>query len=251
MDDKELLKKRFVELGTRAYNAGIFTFTDFLGLSELSAFEEIKREIKGVTYSFFGGHPESERKMIRFGSPEELLYEEPFPIALIKAEPLQQKFADKLSHRDVLGALMNLGLERDNFGDIAIINNVAYVFVKESVCDYVCESLTKARHTDLKLSRIENIPADTLFKTEEKTVQLSSERLDALIAKVFNLSREAAQLLFARELVYASGRLITSVSYTPKMDEIVSVRGHGRFIYKSYEKTSRKGKLCAKVELYV
>jgi RNA-binding protein YlmH len=251
MDDKELLKKRFKELATRSYNSGIFTFTDFLGLSELSAFEEIKPTLKGIAYTLFGGHEATERKMIRFGNPEELLYEEPFPIVCIKAEPLSQKFADKLTHRDVLGALMNLGLERENFGDIAIINNVAYIFMKESVSDYVKDSLSKAKHTDLKLSVIEKLPEDKLYKTEEKSIQLSGERLDAIIAKVYNLSREDAKLLFLRDLVYVSGRLMQNPSYVPKRDEIISVRGYGRFIYMSYETTSRKGKLCAKVHLYV
>jgi RNA-binding protein YlmH len=251
MDDKELLKKRFLELARRSYNAGIFTFTDFLGLSELSVFEEVKRELHGIKYSFFGGHADTERKMIRFGDPEELLYEEPFPIVTVKAEPIAQKFADKLSHRDILGALMNLGLERENFGDIAIINNVAFIFMKDSVSEYVSEYLSRARHTDLKLSLVDALPEGELFKTEEKSIQLSSERLDAVIAKVFNLSREAAQALFVRELVYASGKLILSPSHCPKRDDVISVRGHGRFIYKSYEATSRKGKLCAKVELYI
>ncbi len=251
MDARELLKKRFSELARRSYNSGIFTFTDFLGLAELSAFEEIKPTLRGISYTLFGGHEATERKMIRFGNPEELLYEEPFPIVCMRAEPLSQKFADKLSHRDVLGALMNLGLERENFGDIAIINNVAYIFMKESVSDYVKESFSRAKHTDLKLSLVVELPEGELFKTEEKAVQLSSERLDAVIAKVFNLSRDAAQALFVRELVYVGGKLTSSPSYTPKMDEVVSVRGYGRFIYKSYETTSRKGKLCAKVELYV
>ena len=251
MDDKELLKKRFIELARRSYNAGIYTFTDFLGLAELSIFEEVKRELQGIKYTLFGGHSDTERKMIRFGSEEELLYDEPFPIAIMKAEPISQKFADKLTHRDVLGALMNLGLERENFGDITIIDNVAYIFMKDSVVNYAKENLTRAKHTDLKLSVIENLPSDKLFKTEEKSIQLSSERLDAVVAKVFNLSREAAQSLFVRELVYVSGKLTLSASYTPKRDDVISVRGHGRFIYKSYDTTSRKGKLCAKVELYV
>ncbi|MBQ7333234.1 MAG: DbpA RNA binding domain-containing protein [Clostridia bacterium] len=251
MEDRELLKKRFLELAKRSYNAGIYTFTDFLGLPELSAFEEIKSQLKGIKYTKFGGHPEAERKMIRFGDPEELLYEEEFPITTVKAEPVSQKFADKLSHRDILGALMNLGIGRENFGDIAIIENVAYIFIKESISEYVISSLSRARHTELLPSRVSDLPEAALFKTEEKTVQISSERLDAVIAKVFNLSRDAAQSLFVRELVYASGRLITSVSYMPKANDIISVRGHGRFIYLSYETTSRKGKLNARVALYI
>lgn len=251
MDGKELLKKRLTELALRSYNSGIFTFTDFLGLAELSVFEEIKPTLRGIGYTLFGGHAATERKMIRFGSPEELSYEEPFPIVCIKAEPIQQKFSDRLTHRDLLGALMNLGLERENFGDIAIINNVAYIFMKESVSDYVKQTLSRAKHTDLKLSEVSELPCGELFKTEEKSIQLTSERLDAAIAKVYNLSREDAKTLFIRELVYVSGRLVTNPSYVPKRDDVISVRGFGRFIYKSYETTSRKGKLCAKVNVFI
>ena len=50
--DTEILKKRFIELGKKSYSADIFTFTDFLGLAEQSAFSEIKKELRGLR-SFF------------------------------------------------------------------------------------------------------------------------------------------------------------------------------------------------------
>lgn len=64
----------------------------------------------GIT--LYGGREEAERKILRFGSEAELGYEQPFPICCIRIRPLSAKFADKLSHRDYLGALMNLGIER-------------------------------------------------------------------------------------------------------------------------------------------
>ena len=70
--ESELLKKRFVELAQKSYNSDIFTFTDFLGLAEQSAFAEIKRELGGIRYTAFGGANGAERVVIRFGSEEEL-----------------------------------------------------------------------------------------------------------------------------------------------------------------------------------
>lgn len=70
----------------------------------------------GIT--LYGGREEAERKILRFGSEAELGYEQPFPICCIRIRPLSAKFADKLSHRDYLGALMNLGIERSTIGDI-------------------------------------------------------------------------------------------------------------------------------------
>ncbi len=250
-DDTELLKKRFSELARKSFNAGIFTFTDFLGLAEQSAFSEIKKELRGVKYEAFGGAEGAERVMIRFGSAEELGYELPFPISIIKAEPVSQKYADKLTHRDFLGTILNLGIERDTLGDIVIIDNVGYIFAKEDIASYIADSLTKVKRTDMKVCIVDSIPEGELYRTDQKTVQVSGERLDAVIAKVFSLSREDAQSLFKKRLVFADGRQIDSPSYTPKENEKISVRGHGRFIYIGTQSLSKKGKLNIALKIYI
>ena len=250
-DESELLKRRFVELARRAYNSGIFTFTDFLGLAEQAAFAEVCREIFGIEYVKFGGAEGAERVMIRFGSEGDLGYSMPFPISLIKVEPLSQKYAEKLSHRDFLGAIMNLGIERDTMGDIVIIDNVGYIFVKEDMATYIADSLTKVRRTDVKSEVTETLPDGQLYRTERRNVQANGERLDALVAKVFSLSREEAQSLFKKRLVFADGREIESTSYIPKPNEKISVRGHGRFIYVGPQSLTRKGKINIAVEVYI
>ena len=251
--DTELIKKRLTELGRKSYNSGIFTFTDFLGLAEQAAFIEIKRELRGIHYEAFGGAEGAERVIIRFGSEEELGYSLPYPISVVKAEPLSPKYADRLTHRDFLGAILNLGIERDTLGDILIIDNVGYIFALENIAPYIADSLSKVKRTDVKteILRVEELPEGELYRTERKTVQISGERLDAVVAKVFSLSREDAQLLFKRGLVFADGRQIDSTSYVPKESERISVRHHGRFIYLGRQSLSKKGKLNVAVELYV
>ena len=249
--DTELIKKRLVELGRKSYNSGIFTFTDFLGLAEQSAFSEVKRELGGIPYEVFGGAEGAERVIIRFGSEEELGYSMPYPISIIKVEPQSQKYADRLTHRDFLGALLNLGIERHTLGDIVIIDNVGYIFALESIAPYIADSLIKVRRTDVSVSIITELPEGELYRTERKTVQISSERLDAVIARVYSLSREDAQALFKKRLVFADGREIDSTSYVPKENEKISVRGHGRFIYIGRQSLSKKGKLNVAVEMYV
>ena len=250
-DERELLKKRFLELASRAYHSGIFTFTDFLGLAEQSAFSEIKREIGNIPYSLFGGADGCERVVIRFGSEEDLGYDMPFPISVIKAEPQSQKYADKLTHRDFLGSILNLGIERETLGDIVIIDNVGYIFALDSIAGYIAENLVRVKHTDMHTEIIDTLPEGELFKTESRTVQAVGERLDAIVAKVFSLSRDDAQSLFKKRLVFASGKQIDSTSYIPKENEVISVRGHGRFIYRGFQSNTRKGKMNIKVDLYV
>lgn len=250
-DEERLLRARLTELAERSI-AGRFTFTDFLGLAEQSVLAEVCRETN-TKCTLFGGIDGAERVIARFGDKEELYYSEDFPIVILKIAPRSQKFANALSHRDFLGAILNLGIERRTVGDIAIVDNVGYTFVKDEVADYICSSLSRVKLTDVTCSVIapDLLPEGKLYRTEWRRVQLSGERLDAIVAKVFSLSRDDAQALFRRSLVFINGRLCESTSHTPKDSDVISVRGYGRFIYRGISSTSKKGKLNADVELYV
>ena len=61
---------------------------------------------------------------------------------------------------------------------------------------YIADGLTRVKHTDVKAEITEELPEGELYRTEKKTVQVSGERLDAVVAKVFSLSREEAQSRF-------------------------------------------------------
>lgn len=248
MDERELLSKRFAELAEKA-RGGYFTFTDFLSVAEQAILSDMRRTLG--TYAAFGGAEGAERVMVRFGDEEELGYSTPFPIVCLKIEPKSQKFADRLTHRDFLGATLNLGIERATLGDIVIRENVGYLFCKEDIAPYIAESLTRVKHTDVRLSVTEDIPSGELYKTKRRRLQAVGERLDAVVAKLFSLSRDESNLYFKRGLVFADGRLIESNSYVPKRGERISVRGLGRFIYLGYESTTKKGRLNIDVDLYI
>lgn len=251
MNDSELTKKRFIELLRKSENAPYFIFTDFLGLMEQAIFHEVKRDFPAARYSLFGGAEGTERIMIRLGDCDELGYEEDFPIVTVKIAPASLKYAEALTHRDYLGSILGLGIERSVIGDIVIREKLAYAFVKEDMADYIIDSLTKVRHTDVRLSRIDALPEGALYKTERRRLQAVGERVDAVIAKLFGLSREDSLSLFKKGLVFSDGRQISSASYIPKRNELISVRGHGRFIYLGYETLTKKGKLNIEVDLYV
>ena len=143
--EEELVKKRFRELADKAYNSNTYTFTGFLGLAEISYFYELERELCYVPVTAFGGSESCERVILRFGSEELFGYVEDFPITCLKIQPLMQKFADDLSHRDFLGALMNLGIERSVLGDIIIKDNEGYLFCTNAIAPYIVENLSRGR----------------------------------------------------------------------------------------------------------
>ena len=252
MDEAELVKKRLIELSERAYTGGVYEFTDFLGLMEQNILRSAARsEFPHVHYETFGGARGCERVMARFGDPEELGYTVDYPIAALAVRPRSEKYAEELTHRDYLGALMNLGIKRETLGDIPRAGLGAYIFVKEDLADFVCGSLTRVRHTDVTVSRAGSVPEEVLFRTEETIVKAESERLDGVIAKLYDLSREEAKNLFVRSLVFCDGASVASPSYLPKPGETVSVRGHGRFIYRGHISDTKKGKMNILVLRYV
>lgn len=247
----ELDKKRLAELAGRSWNQGVYCFTHFLDLAGRSLFLSMLPALPPVPWTLFGGAEGCERQMLRFGSPDLCGYEAPFPILCLKIAPSAPKFAEKLTHRDYLGALMALGIQRETLGDIVVKADAAYLFCEEPIAPYILEHFAQARHTLLSCSRADHLPEGSLFETRRMVVQVASPRLDALIAHVFKMSRGEAQALFPAGRVYVSGRLCVSPEYTPKAGEILSVRGYGRMRYAGMESLSRKGRENIAVDLYV
>lgn len=242
-------KRRFEDLAEKAYKGSHFTFTSFLTEAELSEFYEIKH-LSPSEYTVFGGRDNADRVMIRFGNPEDLGYAEEFPIRCVMIEPISKKFAEALTHRDFLGCLMNLGIKRSEIGDIVVEEKAAYVFCTEKMAEYICSEITRVRHTVVSCSITENLPEETGSQTTEGEVQVSSERIDGVISKVFRISRSACSELFREKKIFVNGRCNENSSYLLKEGDKISVRGFGKFIFSGISGTTRKGNKIVKIEKF-
>ena len=249
--EEEFLQKRFIDLANQAYRNNIYTFTVFLTAAEQDLFYRILPEIGQVGYALSGGADRCERQMIRFGSEEMFGYEEGFPICCVEIKPTALKFAEKLTHRDFLGALMNLGIERNTLGDIFISDKVGYVFCHEKVADYMTENVDRIRHTGVKCRVLTEIPEAVKPTLKKENLIVSSERLDGVVAKLFHLSRSQSLLLFREKKVFVNGRCMENNSGICKEGDVVSVRGFGKFIYHGCVHETKKGNLSIVLERYV
>lgn len=244
------MKNRFYDLAERAFRQGIYTFTCFLGLSDQDLFWQEETGLRYAGYRLCGGYEGAERAVIRFGNPGELGYEMEFPIACIRIQPLARKFADALTHRDFLGALMNLGIERDTVGDIKIVDSEAYLFCLDSVAEFICGNLGQVRHTSVRCGRAEGTFS---FPKEEPalvTLHVPSLRADAVLARVCDLSREQSLELFRAGKVYIDGRRCENNSRQLKCGETVNARGYGKFRLAGEPRETRKGRLSASAEVF-
>ena len=106
-----MLQKRLIELSKIAYQRDIVTYSDFLNLNELNILHTTPKQEWFSSYETYGGYEFSERQMVAF-LPDALCCDKKYPICALKIEPLQKKFAESLSHRDYLGAILNLGIDR-------------------------------------------------------------------------------------------------------------------------------------------
>ena len=233
---------RFRELYARAYEKNYITHTDFLNLEEQS-------ELVGehLECTLFGGYENAERVMAFFG---EGFDENDTPIGIIRISPSAKKFADALTHRDFLGALMNLGIKRELLGDIVIKDNCGYLFLDKQLAQYICDNLTRIKHTTVKCELCAALPEGAVSDPEESSVFASSQRADVLVCAVYRFSRKQGAELFVQGKVFVNSALCKNPSRLIKEGELVSVRGYGRFRLCSQLRKTKKNRAVLGVKIY-
>ena len=240
--EEQLLKKRMIELADRVFTQGTYTFTDFLSVSQVDLLYEIEKVILPVEFSLNGGNIACERQVARFGSIEMLGYDMDFPIKCIHVVPLLKKFSDDFTHRDFLGALMNLGVERDKIGDILVLDKEAYFFCIDAIAIFVSQELKKVKHTHVRCEILDESPVDIIYKMETAEVIVASERIDGILAAILKISRSQCVELFRDKKVFVNSRLMENNSHILKSGDIFSIRGYGKFIYDGVIATTKKDK---------
>ncbi len=242
MKENNLTIKRLNDLSNQATQRDIVTYSNFLNLNELNIFHTMRNTLYNKT-ECFGGYDMAERQMVAF-LPDALCYDWNFPISCIKLTPKYPKYAENLSHRDILGAILNLGIDRNKIGDILMKENHYFVFCVSSISSYIMEELKKIKHTLICVELFDNpqsISNSIEFVTKEETI--ASNRIDCIIAKAYHLSRSEAAELLLKDRVFVNGKMISNGNHPCETESIISVRQFGRFIFKTNNVLNKKGKL--------
>lgn len=252
MKEQEIIfKKRLQDLSRTAYFQNRIVYTDFLNLNELHIVHSFQPKEPDLTVSFFGGYEEAERQIAAF-IPDAFSFDtEVFPICCIHIMPVSAKYAERLTHRDFLGAILHLGIDRSRIGDILVEDKEAYVFCHEQMASFLMENISKIRHTHVHLELITT--KEQLPKPKRKEIHgtVSSIRLDSMIALAFSSSRSSMVGLIEGGKVFVNGKMTVSNGHPLKAGDIVSVRGYGKFRFDSENGTTKKGKTSVSVSLYI
>ena len=249
-----LTKKRLIDLSRIADRKGAITFSNYLNINEIDLFHQVLADIE-TGYRLSGGYEFAERQMIAF-IPDALCYnedaaEQEFPIVCLRFYPAHLKFADSsISHRDVLGALMHLGVERSRIGDIRIKDCNYYIYCEEGISEYLLASLDKVKHTTVKGERVSSsVCIEQSFQTVEGVV--TSSRLYAIVAFALNKSRSQASALIHSQKVFVNACTKDSNACECKPGDIISVRGFGKFIFAGEHGETKKGRVKITIKKYM
>lgn len=247
---EELLRNRLIELSRISYERNIITYSDFLNLSELDLLQCISHNDWYSLYEKCGGYEFSERQMIAF-TPDAFYCELNYPIHILQIKPKAIKFSEKLTHRDYLGSILGLGIERCKVGDILPMKDFTVIFVHHCISDYIINNLTKVRNTFVHAEQIDYMPAD--FKPEYVDIKgtVASIRLDSVLALVMKESRSKLIHLIEGGKVYVNGKIITTNAYKLQENDIISVRGYGKFQYEQLLSKTKKDRMYINIKKFV
>lgn len=246
-NDKKILMKQILDKVENVLNYHTVEHTDFLDPYEIYLAKSILNRFH-IGYLEFGGIEDAERKVIQ-------LYPDYYDQSSINTpiKPLKIRGdVSKLSHKDFLGALLNLGIKRSKVGDILVYEDSGFIIVKDEIMDFVLLNLEKIGNKNIQIDEVKFIDLGIPdIKYKELRESLSSSRLDIVIGSAYNISRTESQNIIKSGKVKVNWENINKVSKELEEGDIISVRGYGRIILYSIEGLSKKGKLKAIIRILI
>lgn len=226
--------------------------TGFLSMEQCAGAEDISRRLRCQAV-LYGGYEDAERRVMIF-LPDNMddgdIPAQFQPLSAIRVK--LPKGAPKLSHRDYLGSLLSLGVERSVLGDILVRPDGADIVVMADIAEFFLHNFIKAGRVDLEveLIEIENIKPDYVELQELKDT-VASLRLDNIVSSAFRLSRGASQEAVRQGLVSLNGRRELRPDASVSEGDKLVLRGRGRVVLKEAGGHSRKGRIMITLEKYI
>lgn len=242
------LAKSIENAAKLAGGKGLIRFTRFLDPAQLAECAALAVEY-GAAFDSFGGYEGAERQIGCFFPKGDIVNHTEYPLVCLHSR-YSSRFCS-ISHRDLLGSFMALGLTRSCIGDIIIVGSDIYLFADEKTADYIVASMTGAGRAVLCFSRLSVVPPMPEPAGESFSCIVSSMRLDAVLAGAYRLSRSEAQDAIRAGLVKVDHLVCMRVDALTKENTLLSLRGKGRVRLKSIDGTTRKQRIGITLFRYV
>ncbi len=231
-------------------------YTDFLDMYQISLVENFLRKTKISNYELYGGYEEAERKIL-------IIYPEKYDKKMIEKNYnkmirvvrviLPEEEQGKYNHRNYLGGIVKLGLNRQKVGDILVSNDGADIIVINDFAEILKKEiglLTRFEKSNIEIEEIESLRKKEI-RVEEIKIIVPSLRLDNIVSDLAKTSRNKAVQIINQERVFINGQNETKQSKQIKINDIITIRGKGRFIIKESVGNTRSGRTVLLIEKYI
>ena len=231
-------------------------YTDFLDMYQISLVENFLRKTKISNYELYGGYEEAERKIL-------IIYPEKYDKKMIEKNYnkmirvvrviLPEEEQGKYNHRNYLGGIVKLGLNRQKVGDILVSNDGADIIVINDFAEILKKEiglLTRFEKSNIEIEEIESLRKKEI-RVEEIKIIVPSLRLDNIVSDLAKTSRNKAVKIINQERVFINGQNETKQSKQIKINDIITIRGKGRFIIKESVGNTRSGRTVLLIEKYI
>ena len=250
-EEYRLMLKKVLDKKDAAGRKSVPSNTRFLTRRQAVMCSAMLKAVGSSTHVYLGGYDDAERRVLFFPpdwmdwSPEG----DESPIAAVRCEFSKEH---ALSHRDILGAMMGLGIERETVGDILVSEGEAFIIVLRDILPFVLQNLDSAGRARLTVSEISQselkIP-EASFTLKKDTV--SSLRLDSVVASGFNTSREKAAELIRSGRVSLNHMECTKPDKSVGQGAKISARGFGKIELYEVGGLTKKGRTAIAIKKYV
>ncbi len=249
-DDAALLTARLDDLISLSAKSGTERFSKFLSESESAIASAYLKRTARSRFGCFGGHDGAERLIFGIspdgGPPDTSLY----PVAGITAA---WKDPRPLSHRDILGGLISIGIRRDRIGDIAVDpdGKRAALFIHIDTLAAVLRDFDKAGGNALTVREGISDDFPLLPRLSEESTTVSSLRLDCIVSALLKESRGHSAELIESGLIFVNGAEALKITQNITKGDKISARGFGKYKIDDCSEFSKKGKVKLKYSKYI
>lgn len=244
-DDEKILLRKTKDLVSKSEKTFSVVYSNFLTPAQQMFLLDCG-EFSGII-GFEGGYEDAERRVCRICT-NQYNSDDGLPIALYSVTATDKNAI--ISHRDVLGTLMGLGIKREMIGDIIASKNKSQFFCHNSVSDFVKMNLTKIGRYSVEINESD---FSKIIPPPKKPVNInvSSMRLDSIVGEAFGISRTKSAECIRKGLISVNWQICLDVSKEIKPDDKISLHGKGKISVSGISGTSKKGRLFVDILKYV
>lgn len=232
----EIFVKKILDYKQQALHNQRMILTPFLNPHEQDIVYKVigTDEVKVLNY---GGFLNAENKrMIICPEFYEVINDD---YQVVIAEVVYNQQFGVLKHKDILGALMNIGIKRDCIGDIDDGSDIYFTCTKQTF-PFIVDNLKQIKKSKIKIRQVYQ-ELEIQHQYTSKTFFLSSMRLDKVVSTFYKISRQAASESIRAGFVKVNHKVVEEVNFLCHNNDIISFKRHGRVKIVDEERTTKQG----------